>query len=484
LKNTERWSIHPIILEDESICSWMKRLSQEFNNSLAIVLNKKRTRHTNYYEIDIDPPRELVEHLSKRTGVSIQKIKSHSIKAYDTKFPSFTTKEGLVRKGVLAAKKKSPQLIRKLDFFCPLCLKEGTPYFRWFWKLGFYFVCHVHSVFMVSKCEICNKQIKLMLDHSDIQFCIYCKFDLRNTKPQLTNSFGNDYDFIAKIAQNFLSEKSIHSIEITKFIGFLWQYYKLATKREDNNSDLLVSSKYPKLIKNDGIVRNLDILVLKVINELLQDSKNDLEKLLPCVYCDEYTFYRNDSYSSHLVSHSNTRVYPCPQCDLSFKRKSTLEDHQQTHSDERPYICEKCGKSFKRKTMLNRHRLTHNEPLLECLHCSKKFNRNDSLESHIERVHLKVKNFTCEVEDCGMQFYSSIELSEHKDVHLDYKKHICKICNKKFQTPRGLRGHKLVHTEERPFPCDYENCDYRAKSESRLKTHKLNAHVNVQNKWE
>lgn len=192
-----RWSIHPNILTDESICSWVKRLSQEFNNSLAVVLNRKsKMRIRDYNKIDILPPEKLVNYLNQGTGVPIDVIYSHSIKSYNQ---NFIPKEGLVRQGVFNKNNIGPNLIRIQYFFCPKCLNQSTPYFRWFWILVCYNFCHIHKLLMVDICERCEKSVNFMLERYDIQYCQYCKFDLRKTVVQYIDILDSWYDPLIKI---------------------------------------------------------------------------------------------------------------------------------------------------------------------------------------------------------------------------------------------------------------------------------------------
>ena len=95
-----------------------------------------------------------------------------------------------------------------------MCLSENTPHFKWFWKLGFYYACHTHFVFMVGSCENCDKPINIMSESYEIQYCNYCKFDFRTSKLISIDEFDFDYHFIVEISSNFINGKPISNIKL------------------------------------------------------------------------------------------------------------------------------------------------------------------------------------------------------------------------------------------------------------------------------
>jgi hypothetical protein len=62
---------------------------------------------------------------------------------------------------------------------CPRCLL-GSGYCRWYWDLSLYCYCHIHRCEMVSKCDVCEKDVKW--DRPGPSFCA-CGADLARQRP-------------------------------------------------------------------------------------------------------------------------------------------------------------------------------------------------------------------------------------------------------------------------------------------------------------
>lgn len=81
-------------------------------------------------------------------------------------------------------------------------------------------------------------------------------------------------------------------------------------------------------------------------------------------------------------------------------------------------------------------------------------------------------NFKCN--QCDVVLHSEHHLTLHVKKHeqsTEKKKlsHICEHCGKAFSAPSTLRAHSVIHTDERPFPCD--KCDMRFKNKYGLTCH-------------
>ena len=52
----------------------------------------------------------------------------------------------------------------------------------------------------------------------------------------------------------------------------------------------------------------------------------------------------------------------------------------------------------------------------------------------------------------------------------------CEFCHRKFRFDSAYRQHVVIHTGERPFPCNIENCTSSFNRRSNLNLHLRNVH--------
>ena len=81
------WPIRPKIQPFELLSSWIKRISQKYANLIAPIMNLNDLGRVHYDYIDINPSKELLHHLSINMLVSIEEIKKHCFKFYESNFP-------------------------------------------------------------------------------------------------------------------------------------------------------------------------------------------------------------------------------------------------------------------------------------------------------------------------------------------------------------------------------------------------------------
>ena len=103
----------------------------------------------------------------------------------------------------------------------------------------------------------------------------------------------------------------------------------------------------------------------------------------------------------------------------------------------------------------------------QCPHCDK-FLTN--IKEHIKAVHMKEKNYFCNICDYKTLFKS--DLIKHDDlVHRKLKK-TCQECGKQVANlPEHVR---MVHRKEKNFKCSY--CGYSCAKQSDMKKHSRNVH--------
>jgi len=91
------------------------------------------------------------------------------------------------------------------------------------------------------------------------------------------------------------------------------------------------------------------------------------------------------------------KLYQCDVCSKTFKDRSKMRVHREIHTSERNIICEVCSKHFKTLNCLRNHRRQHTERTYHnCDVCDKKYTQKVQLKKHIEIVHMKRRDYTCE----------------------------------------------------------------------------------------
>jgi len=63
-------------------------------------------------------------------------------------------------------------------------------------------------------------------------------------------------------------------------------------------------------------------------------------------------------------------------------------------------------------------------------------------------------------------------------VHSDEKPFSCTECNKTFSREPDLKRHKITHTEEKKYKCNFDNCKSSFNTSGNLARHKRLSHKN------
>lgn len=153
-------------------------------------------------------------------------------------------------------------------------------------------------------------------------------------------------------------------------------------------------------------------------------------------------------------------VYPCDHCDRTFTRLGNQQKHNDIiHATSKivphSFICDICNRSFKIAESLETHRLTQHcdekKRNDQCRICNMLFKNPYHLRNHIERVHLKIKSYQCDI--CLKSFNAYFEIKAHIKKHLTEKLFSCHLCPKKFKWGNSLRMHLRSHNGDRVYHC-------------------------------
>lgn len=197
-----------------------------------------------------------------------------------------------------------------------------------------------------------------------------------------------------------------------------------------------------------------------------------------CMMCKQI-FANAEDLKAHMTIH---RTYVCEVCGASFIKKSYLDDHKDAHSPECKYVCKFCNKSFKRRTVLVKHKKLHTHPRqCVCSVCGKRFNDNGTLKTHTLLVHIKERNFKCNI--CNLTFALKPTLDKHIKRHMrrenGERDFICDQCGMKYRDKSSLNRHKATQHSGNNIKRKCEDCGKEYTSTTNLMKHKRSHHKDI-----
>jgi len=193
-----------------------------------------------------------------------------------------------------------------------------------------------------------------------------------------------------------------------------------------------------------------------------------------CPECGKYLANVNEHMK---LVHLKIKNHACSDCLYRSCFKNDLKKHMQAIHGRNSYFVGSVNSLAKEEDIKIVPELL--EPFCElgkvhteskttqCPHCDK-FLAN--IKEHIKAVHMKEKNYFCNLCDYKTMFKS--DLLKHDDlVHRKLKKS-CLECGKQVANlPEHVR---MVHRKEKNFKCNY--CGYSCAKQSDMKKHSKNVH--------
>lgn len=141
-----------------------------------------------------------------------------------------------------------------------------------------------------------------------------------------------------------------------------------------------------------------------------------MEQMYECSDCftifDSQQSFHKHKIKMHISEKENTK-WVCRYCKTSFSGVRALRDHVTVyHAIIKPQIpcsVKSCNKVFLTTKRLRAHIRVHDDDAKEmCPECGLMLTSKHNLQKHINRVHLRLKNFFCDLCDYSATFRHSI----------------------------------------------------------------------------
>ena len=202
---------------------------------------------------------------------------------------------------------------------------------------------------------------------------------------------------------------------------------------------------------------------LPTSESIINNSKKPLESI-ECKKCD-MKFNSKVLFQKHYkITHKDTNTANiCDICGKVFSKNSSLKVHLCSHKGKQ---CPHCFKVLKSHSHFNVHLKNHNalttrkrgKKYHHCGNCDYRSLNKNTLEAHINKVHLNIRPFVCEI--CQKGFYKKSNLTQHFVTHEKIKDKTCEICGSTFVNKKTLAEHLMLHSGQKPFKCEICNAEF------------------------
>lgn len=175
------WTYHPSPLPDESLSSWLYRVS--VGNSTCIqTFCQKHWPHLRwlwYRDVDRQSTFDLIEGLAQGTGTPIERALRTGLASFEdiifNKIDPISKVPFILRMGIYHRLRRHGG-----QQFCPTCLSQGEVYYRLRWRFAFATSCLTHGVTLHNCCPKCGASVAFHRTRK-AQNCHCCKAPLTGT---------------------------------------------------------------------------------------------------------------------------------------------------------------------------------------------------------------------------------------------------------------------------------------------------------------
>jgi hypothetical protein len=220
--------------------------------------------------------------------------------------------------------------------------------------------------------------------------------------------------------------------------------------------DLLEFLNYNELsAKEKKKYRDLDF------EKLLEFADHDLIEVLET--CDitkdpRFKIEETKQIEAGIGKKVQAKNFKCGTCEKIFQLKTNLARHEKFYQErcaywtarkkrDQPFVCDQCGKQYKSKFEVSQHVKSHRELKFRCCVCLLKFKSRPDLNAH-KKCHSELK--------FKFKFTRKNYLFQH-EVMIP-----CIYCREEFPFKTKLWEHySSAHKDKRPFACGKCGMNYK-----------------------
>ena len=185
----------------------------------------------------------------------------------------------------------------------------------------------------------------------------------------------------------------------------------------------------------------LGIHRLRIHKKIHEPMAYDTAKV-PCHICGKEISGTNMTFHINAKHSTGEQSFKCDQCEFVTHAKGYLITHKKRHLKKK-LKCPVCGRMVKfLDAHMSRGNCFKTEGKFPCDLCNKVFKDNYKVKRHVKQIHMKIKDFICDI--CDYKTYSSTNLKIHSaKMHTKEPLEVhCHLCNQKTM---NLDHHKKTH---------------------------------------
>ena len=304
-----------------------------------------------------------------------------------------------------------------------------------------------------------NKRLFKQLLFADKCLKMFCEF---KTFIELnSHKFVNNFDSFDKQKYNMFIEK----------ISELEKDMELDVRQEMSEVEEVDQSDH-RLDNEINVSEELSM------NEMCEQSEDEL-KSRPFVCgingCNK-RYSKKDSLLTHQKLNHKNPIIVCtqPGCDYKTRNQYIMKRHKSVHSSHKPFR----NNVPKERSNNEMFELSEEElksrPLVCGINgCKNRYSKLNSLYSHQKHNHNNPM-LVCSHSGCHYETRNKYLMKEHKSIHSSDRPFACDWPECQFTSKWSsvIRKHKkLVHRKDMPLSCQWPGCDYTGTSGERLKRH-------------